>query len=530
MYKIAKSKESRELLMKGVDELADTVKVTLGPKGKCVLIERDMQDPIITKDGVTVAKSITLDNPVMNMAAQMLKKVAISTNDKAGDGTTTATVLAQAILKASQKFDLASYNSTKVRVGMNTALQSVIKYIDSVKKPVAKGSELLVKVAEISANGDTEVAKLVVEAVEKSGASGVVTIENSQTGITSVDTTDGVKIDRGYLSPYFMTDPDKGVAAYDDPLICIIDQDVSSFEVLVPYLQESSRQGKALLIIANDITDNALTGLIMNRIQRKLPVVAIKSPGFSQTREDSLKDLSIITGATIVGGDLGEPVGTFTPDYFGSASSIKISQDESIILEGNGDPDEIKARTELVQNLYDTTKTEYEKDNLRNRLANLKGEVAVIRVGGISEVETKELRDRVEDAVNAVKSALADGVVPGGGTTYIGAIYDQAEDSAEDNEPTAEDIGRFIVIDALNAPFATLCENSGIRTEELIYSVSAEEVYDFNNDKMVNPYKAGILDPAKVLKLAITNAISVAGTILLTDRVVYKEDDSENPA
>ena len=523
--------EARKALEAGVNQLADTVRVTLGPKGRNVVLDKSFGAPLITNDGVTIAKDIELEDAFENMGAQIVKEVATKTNDVAGDGTTTATVLAQAMINAGMKNLAAGANPIILRKGMKKATDCAVEAIADMSS-VVTGKEQIAKVAAISA-GDEEVGNMVADAMEKVSNDGVITIEESKTMKTELDLVEGMQFDRGYISAYMATDMEKMVAELDDPYILITDKKIANIQEILPLLEQIVQSGSKLLIIAEDIEGEALTTLIVNKLRGTFSVVGVKAPGYGDRRKAMLEDIAILTGGTVVSEEVGIELKDATIDMLGRAKSVKVEKENTVIVDGAGDKDAIKARVGQIKSQIEETTSEFDKEKLQERLAKLSGGVAVIRVGAATETEMKEAKLRLEDALAATKAAVEEGIISGGGSAYIHASKEVAKlaDKLEGDEKT----GAQIVLKALEAPLFHIAANAGLEGSVIINKVKESEVgvgYDALKDEYVNMVDAGILDPAKVTRSALQNATSVASTLLTTESVVanIKEDAPAMPA
>ena len=523
--------EARAALESGVNQLADTVRVTLGPKGRNVVLDKSYGAPLITNDGVTIAKEIELENAFENMGAQLVKEVATKTNDVAGDGTTTATVLAQAMINAGMKNLAAGANPIILRKGMKKATSCAVDAIATMSSKI-KGKEHIARVASISA-GDDEVGNLVADAMEKVSNDGVITIEESKTMKTELDLVEGMQFDRGYISAYMATDMDKMEAVLDNPYILITDKKISNIQEILPVLEQIVQSGAKLLIIAEDVEGEALTTLIVNKLRGTFNVVAVKAPGYGDRRKAMLEDIAILTGGQVISADLGLELKDTTMEQLGRAKSVKIQKENTVIVEGEGDKDAIKARIAQIKNQVEETTSEFDKEKLQERLAKLAGGVAVIRVGAATETEMKEAKLRMEDALNATRAAVEEGIIAGGGSAYIHATKEVAKlaDTLEGDEKT----GAKVILKALEAPLYYISANAGLEGAVIINKVKESKPgYGFNaaTEEYVDMVEAGILDPVKVTRSALQNATSVASTLLTTESVVadIKEDTPAMPA
>mgnify|MGYP000587685292 FL=1 len=523
--------EARTALGAGVDKLANTVRVTLGPKGRNVVLDKSYGAPLITNDGVTIAKEIELEDAFENMGAQLVKEVATKTNDVAGDGTTTATVLAQAMINAGMKNLAAGANPIILRKGMKKATDCAVEAIKKMSSKV-NGKEHIAKVAAISA-GDEEVGNLVADAMEKVSGDGVITIEESKTMMTELDLVEGMQFDRGYISAYMATDMDKMEAVLDNPYILITDKKISNIQEILPLLEQIVQSGAKLLIIAEDVEGEALTTLIVNKLRGTFNVVAVKAPGYGDRRKAMLEDIAILTGGQVISSELGLELKDTTMEQLGRAKSVKVQKENTVIVDGEGSKDAIAARIASIKKQVEETTSDFDREKLQERLAKLAGGVAVIRVGAATETEMKEAKLRLEDALAATKAAVEEGIISGGGSAYIHASKEVAKlaDKLEGDEKT----GAQIVLKALEAPLFHIAANAGLEGSVIINKVKESEVgvgYDALKDEYVNMVDAGILDPAKVTRSALQNATSVASTLLTTESVVanIKEDAPAMPA
>ena len=511
--------DARKALAAGVDKLADTVKVTLGPKGRNVVLDKQYGAPLITNDGVTIAKEVELEDAFENMGAQLVKEVATKTNDVAGDGTTTATVLAQAMIREGMKNLEAGANPIVLRKGMKKATECAVEAIAKMSSKV-NGKAQMARVAAISA-GDDEVGNMVADAMEKVSSDGVITIEESKTMKTELDLVEGMQFDRGYISAYMSTDMEKMEAILDDPYILITDKKISNIQEVLPLLEQIVQSGKKLLIIAEDIEGEALTTLIMNKLRGTLQVVGVKAPGYGDRRKEMLQDIAILTGGTVISEELGLELKDTTLDQLGRAKSVKVQKETTVIVDGAGDKKNIQDRVAQIKARIEETTSEFDKEKLQERLAKLAGGVAVIRVGAATETEMKEAKLRMEDALNATRAAVEEGIVSGGGSAYIHASKSVAElvTKLEGDEKT----GAKVVLKALEAPLYQISANAGLDGAVIINKVRESEVgmgFDAYKEEYVNMVDAGILDPAKVTRSALQNATSVASTFLTTESVV----------
>lgn len=523
--------EARKALEAGVNQLADAVKVTLGPKGRNVVLSRAYGTPLITNDGVTIAKEIELEDQFENMGAQIVKEVATKTNDVAGDGTTTATVLAQAMINAGMKNLAAGANPIILRKGMKKATDLAVEVIGEMSTVVG-GKEQIAKVASISA-GDEEVGKLVADAMDKVSKDGVITIEESKTMITELDVVEGMQFDRGYLSAYMCTNMEKMVCEMDNPYILITDKKISSIQELLPILEQIVQSGAKLLIIAEDVEGEALTTLIVNRLRGTFQVAAVKAPGYGDRKKEMLKDIAILTGGTVISEEVGYDLKTATLDMLGRAKSVRIDKDNTVIVDGLGQKEAIKERVAQIRKQSNETVSEFDKEKLQERLAKLAGGVAVIRIGAATETEMREAKLRLEDALAATKAAVEEGIIAGGGSAYIHAskkVKNLTEELSGDEKTGAE-----IILKALDAPMYHIAANAGLEGSVIINKVRESEPgigFDALAEKYVNMIEAGIIDPTKVTRSALQNATSVASTLLTTESVVAtkKTDAPAMPA
>ena len=523
--------DARKALEEGVNKLANTVRVTLGPKGRNVVLDKSYGAPLITNDGVTIAKDIELEDKFENMGAQLVKEVATKTNDVAGDGTTTATVLAQAMVNAGMKNLAAGANPIILRKGMKKATDCAVEAIAHMSEKVT-GKDQIAKVASISA-GDEEVGQMVADAMEKVSNDGVITIEESKTMKTELDLVEGMQFDRGYISAYMATDMDKMEANLDNPYILITDKKISNIQEILPVLEQIVQSGAKLLIIAEDVEGEALTTLIVNKLRGTFNVVAVKAPGYGDRRKEMLKDIAILTGGQVISEELGLELKDTTMDMLGRAKSVKVQKENTVIVDGEGAKEDIEARVAQIRAQLEETTSDFDKEKLQERLAKLAGGVAVIRVGAATETEMKEAKLRMEDALNATRAAVEEGVISGGGSAYIHASKKVAELAATLSGD--EKTGAEIILKALEAPLYHIAHNAGLEGAVIINKVRESEVgtgYDALNDEYVNMIDAGILDPAKVTRSALQNATSVASTLLTTESVVanIKEDAPAMPA
>tara|TARA_Y100000816_G_scaffold292538_1_gene288457 strand:+ start:4179 stop:5813 length:1635 start_codon:yes stop_codon:yes gene_type:complete len=521
--------ESRENLRKGVDILANAVKVTLGPKGRNVILDKKFGAPTVTKDGVSVAKEIDLKDAVENMGAQLVKEVASKTADDAGDGTTTATVLAQAIFNTGIKNVAAGANPMDLKRGIDKAVASVVENLKSQSKDIKDSSEIS-QVATVSANNDHEIGKMIANAMDKVGKDGVITVEEAKGTETEVKTVEGMQFDRGYLSPYFVTNSDKMEAELENPYILIYDKKISAMKELLPVLESVSQSGKPLLIIAEDIEGEALATIVVNKIRGALKVAAVKAPGFGDRRKAMLEDIAILTGGTVISEERGYKLESATIDYLGTAEKVNIDKDNTTVVSGAGKKADINARVSQIKKQIENTTSEYDKEKLQERLAKLSGGVAILYVGAATEVEMKEKKDRVDDALHATRAAVQEGIVAGGGTAFLRAIKSLDSLNLENED---QNTGVLIVKTALESPIRTIVENSGGEGSVVIQKIKeGKGDYGYNAavDKYESMFKAGIIDPTKVARLALENAASIAGLLITTECVVVDEPEKDAPA
>jgi chaperonin GroEL len=514
------SSEARDKVRKGVDTLANAVKVTLGPKGRNVVIAKSYGAPKITKDGVTVAKEIEVKDPFENMGAQMIREVASKANDKAGDGTTTATVLAQAIVNEGMKAVAAGLNPMDLKRGIDVAVQASVEYIKNASKKV-KGKEEIAQVATISANGDKEIGEKLSEAMERVGQEGVITVEEGKSFDLELDVVEGMQFDRGYLSPYFVTNPEKMTAELDSPFILIYEKKLTNLQQILPVLEAVAQAGKPLLIIAEDVEGEALATLVVNKLRGGLRVAAVKAPGFGDRRKAMLEDISIVTGGRVISEDLGDKLENVTLDQLGRAKKVTISKENTTIIDGFGEKAAIDGRAAQLKSEIESTTSDYDREKLQERLAKIAGGVAVLKVGGATEPEVKERKDRVEDALNATRAAAEEGIVPGGGSTLLRAAK-ALEKLEAINE--AQRAGINIIRRALEAPIRQIAENAGVDgaviAGKIRESKSETEIFDAQTLEYVDAYKTGIIDPAKVVRSSLQNAASVAGLLITTEAII----------
>jgi chaperonin GroEL len=521
--------EARKKMEIGVNKLADTVKVTIGPKGRNVVLQQSYGTPIITNDGVTIAKDIELEDPFENMGAQLVKEVATKTNDAAGDGTTTATVLAQSMVHEGMKNITAGANAIVLRKGMKKAADAAVESLESMSKPVL-GKDHIAKVAGISA-GNEQVGQMIADAMEKVGDNGVITIEESKTMNTEIDVVEGMQFDKGYISSYMCDDKEKMVANMENPYILITDKKISNIKDILPLLEQTAQSGKQLFIIADDIEGEALTTLIVNRLRGTLKVVAVKAPGYGDNRKEMLNDIAVLTGGQAVLSDLGMELKDVTTDMLGRAKSVKATKDTTTIVGGEGDSKAIADRIASIKRQVEETTSDYDKDKLMDRIAKLGGGVAVIRIGAATETEMKEAKYRMEDALNATRAAVSEGIIAGGGSAYIHAQKNVAKviEKLDGDEKT----GAEIVYKALESPLYAIVENAGLDGAVVVNKVKESEVgvgFDAISEKYVNMMNEGIIDPVKVTKSALLNAVSVSSTLLTTEAAVADVKEKTTPA
>ncbi|MCD4789452.1 MAG: chaperonin GroEL [Bacteroidales bacterium] len=524
--------KARDALKTGVDELTNAVKVTLGPKGRNVILDKSFGSPVITKDGVTVAKEIELADTVENMGAQMVKEVASKTNDIAGDGTTTAVVLAQSIITTGLKNVTAGANPMDLKRGIDKAVAEVIKSLKAQTKQIIDIGEKVEQVATVSANNDKLVGKLISEAMDKVKKDGVITIEEAKGIETYVDVVEGMQFDRGYISPYFVTDAEKMEAVYESPYILIHDKKISVMKDLLPILEKIAQSGRPLLIVAEDVETEALATLVVNKLRGGLKVVAVKAPGFGDRRKEMLEDLAILTSGTVISEEKGYKLEDTTIDNLGEAEKITIDKDNTTIVSGKGKKEDIQGRINQIKAQIETTTSDYDKEKLQERLAKLAGGVAVIYVGAVSEVEMKEKKDRFDDALNATRAAIEEGIIPGGGVGYLRAINAINNFKGENDD---QDTGIAIIRRALEEPVRQIVENAGLEGSVVVQKIKEGKDdfgYNAQTHKYENLMKAGVIDPTKVARVALENAASIAGMLLTTECVVaeHKEEKEAMPA
>ena len=521
--------DARSKLKRGVDQLAEAVKVTLGPKGRNVVIDKKFGSPTVTKDGVTVAKEIELSDPIENMGAQMVKEVATKTSDLAGDGTTTATILAQAIFREGLKNVTAGANPMELKRGIDRAVEAVIEQLRSISVPSA-GKKEIAQVGTISANNDKEIGNLIAEAMEKVGKDGVITVEEAKGLETTLETVEGMQFDRGYLSPYFVTDPEKMEAALDDPYILIHDKKISAMKELLPLLEKTAQSGKPLLIIAEDVEGEALATLVVNKLRGTLKVCAVKAPGFGDRRKEMLRDIAVLAGGQVISEELGFKLENATLSDLGRAKRVVIDKDNTTIVDGRGKPDDIKGRIAEIRGAIEKSTSDYDREKLQERLAKLSGGVAIINVGAATETELKEKKARVEDALHATRAAVEEGIVPGGGVALIRA--QSALDKIKGTED--EKIGVEIIRRALEEPIRLIAQNAGAEGSIVVARVKESKDKNFGYNAATDIYedlvKAGVIDPTKVTRTALQNAASIAGLLLTTECVVVEKKEEKAAA
>ena len=522
--------EARKAIERGVNQLADTVKITLGPKGRNVVLDKKFGTPLITNDGVTIAKEIELEDAFENMGAQLIKEVSTKTNDVAGDGTTTATVLAQAMINEGLKNLAAGANPMTMKRGIQKASAAAVEAIKAVSQPVS-GSKDITRVGTIS-SGDELIGSLIAEAMEKVSQNGVITIEESKTAETYSDVVEGMQFDRGYLSPYMVTDPDKMEAVIDDALILITDKKISNIQEILPLLEQIVKAGRKLLIVAEDVEGEALATIVLNKLRGTFTCVCVKAPGFGDRRKEMLQDIAILTGGQVVSSELGMELKEAGMEVLGQAHQVKVTKENTVIVDGAGSAQEIKARVAQIQRQIETTTSEYDKEKLHERLAKLSGGVAVIKVGAATETEMKEKKLRIEDALNATRAAVAEGIVPGGGSAYV--LAGKAAQALLGELDGDEKTGAAIVAKALKAPIMQIAANAGVEGAVILNEVTASQNanfgYDAANDTFGDMIELGIVDPTKVCRSALENASSVASMVLTTESLVADLPEKNPPA
>lgn len=519
--------DARKKLLDGVNKLADTVKVTLGPKGRNVVLDKSFGAPLITNDGVTIAKEIELEDAFENMGASLVKEVSTKTNDIAGDGTTTATVLAQVMLKEGVKNVAAGGDVLAIKRGMDKATEVAVRSLQEISSPI-NGKEDIARVASISAN-DTEIGSLIADAMEKVSKDGVITIEESKTSSTEVNVVEGMQFDKGYVSPYMVTDTEKMEAVMDNPYILLTDKKISNIQEILPLLEELTGASGKLVIIADDVESEALSTLILNKLRGVLNVVAVKAPGFGDKRKDMLQDLAILTGGEVITSDLGLELKDTTLAQLGKAKQVKIGKENTIIVDGMGDKAQISERVKLIKAQLEEEKSEYEKEKLQERLAKIAGGVAVIEVGAATEVEMKEKKLRIEDALSATKAAVEEGILPGGGTAYVNVIS-KVEKLLSEVKTDGEKIGVKIILKALEEPVRQIAANSGLEGAVILEKVKSSQPgvgFDAAKEEYVDMKKAGVVDPTKVTRSALQNAESVASMILTTESIMTEKKEKD---
>ena len=526
--KITYDLDARNALKSGVDQLANAVKVTLGPKGRNVVIEKKFGSPTVTKDGVTVAKEIELEDPLENLGAQMVKEVASKTSDVAGDGTTTATVLAQSIITEGIKNVTAGANPMSIKRGIDAATEAIVKHIKNQAKDLPDTTQIA-QVATISANGDAEIGQKIAEAMEKVGKDGVITVEESKTAETYLEFVEGMQFDRGYLSPYFVTNSENMEAELEDPYILIHDKKISNMKDLLPLLEKVVQTGKSILIIAEDVEGEALATLVVNKLRGTFKVLAVKAPGFGDRRKAMLQDIAVLTGGTVISEEQGFKLESATLDYLGTCKRVVSDKDNTTIVGGNGDTDLIKARINEIKVQIEKTTSDYDREKLQERLAKLSGGVAVLYAGAPTEVEMKEKKARVEDALHATRAAVEEGIIPGGGVALLRAIDALDDVKVSENQS----VGVSIMRRALEEPIRQIVANAGAEPSIVVQKVregKGDYGFDARNERYANLYKAGVIDPAKVARVAVENAASVAGLLLTTEAAVTEIPEKEPPA
>lgn len=534
MSKIIKfDAEARNLLKSGVDQLANAVKVTLGPKGRNVVIEKKFGTQVITKDGVTVAKEVELEDPIENLGANVVKEVSSKTNDIAGDGTTTATVLAQAIVREGLKNVTAGANPMDLKRGIDTAVEAICEELKSMKKPVS-GKKEIEQIGTISANNDRMIGGLIADAVEKVGKDGVVTVEEAKGTETSVEVVEGMQFDRGYLSPYFVTEQESMSSVLENPLILLSEKKISTAKDLIPILEAVVKVGRSILIVAEDIEGDALATLVVNRIRGTVSCSAVKAPGFGDRRKEILQDIGVITGGVVISEDKGVTLDTITINDLGTAKKIVVTKDTTTIIEGYGEGEEIAKRISQIKTQIAKTKSDYDKEKLQERLAKLSGGVAILKIGAATEVEMKEKKDRVDDALHATRAAIEEGVVPGGGIAYIRAVSSPTLNLSKLKPNTDEAIGANIVFRAIEEPIRQILLNAGEEPSVIVSEIKKNDNPNFGFNALTGEFgdmfEMGVIDPTKVTRVALENAASVAGLLITTETVIVdKKDDKEQP-
>ena len=524
---IAYDTEARAALKNGVDKLANAVRVTLGPKGRNVVIERKFGSPTVTKDGVSVAKEIELENQLENVGAQMVKEVASKTSDVAGDGTTTATVLAQSIISEGLKNVTAGANPMEIKKGIDLAKDGVIDFISKMSKDIPD-SKQIAQVATISANDDQEIGSKIAEAMDKVGKDGVITVEESKTAETYLEFVEGMQFDRGYLSPYFVTNSDSMEADLDEPFVLVHDKKISNMKDLLPLLEKVVQAGRPILIIAEDIEGEALATLVVNKLRGTFKVLAVKAPGFGDRRKSMLEDIAILTGATVISEEQGYKLENATLEFLGSCKKVVSDKDNTTLVDGNGKKNAITARVNEIRVQIEKTTSDYDREKMQERLAKLSGGVAVLNVGAATEVEMKEKKARVDDALHATRAAVEEGIIPGGGVALLRASLELKKVKAT----TSEQVGVDIMKRALEGPIRQICANAGVESSIIVQKVlegKNDFGYDARNDEYVNMFKAGIIDPAKVARVAVENAASISGLLLTTEAAITDQPEDDSP-
>ena len=522
--------DARSALKRGVDQLADAVKVTLGPKGRNVVIDKKFGAPTITKDGVTVAKEVELTDPIENMGAQMVREVASKTSDVAGDGTTTATVLAQAIVREGLKNVTAGANPMDLKRGIDLAVTKIVEGLKEISKTIGDDKEKIAQVGSISANNDRNIGNLIADAMEKVGKDGVITVEEAKGTETTLDVVEGMQFDRGYLSPYFVTDAESMETVLEDPYILIHDKKISAMKDMLPMLEKVAQSGRATLIIAEEVEGEALATLVVNKLRGTLRVCAVKAPGFGDRRKAMLEDVAVLTGGTVISEEKGFKLENAQLSYLGTAKRVTIDKDNTTIVEGAGKKDDIKKRINEIKQQIDKTTSDYDKEKLQERLAKLAGGVAVIKIGASTEVEMKEKKARVEDALHATRAAVEEGIIPGGGVAYLRVISKLADVKGENED---QKTGVEIVRRALEEPIRQIVENAGLEGSVVVNKVKeGKDDWGFNalTDKYENLIKAGVIDPTKVARVALENAASVASLLLTTEATIVEKPEKKEAA
>ena len=526
---ISYESEARSALKRGVDQLADAVKVTLGPKGRNVVIDKKFGAPTITKDGVTVAKEIELSDPIENMGAQMVREVASKTSDVAGDGTTTATVLAQAIVREGLKNVTAGANPMDLKRGIDLAVQKIVEGLKEMSKTVGDDKEKIAQVGSISANNDPAIGQLIANAMEKVGKDGVITVEEAKGTETTLDVVEGMQFDRGYLSPYFVTDAESMEAVLEDPYILIHDKKISAMKDLLPLLEKVAQSGKSSLVIAEEVEGEALATLVVNKLRGTLRVCSVKAPGFGDRRKAMLEDIAILTGGTVISEEKGFKLENAQLSYMGTAKRVTIDKDNTTIVEGAGKKEDIKKRINEIKQQIDKTTSDYDKEKLQERLAKLSGGVAVLKIGASTEVEMKEKKARVEDALHATRAAVEEGIVPGGGVAYLRCLKKLDEAKTDNND---QKIGVNIVRRALEEPIRWIVQNAGLEGSVVVNKVKdGKDDFGFNaqTEQYENLIKSGVIDPTKVTRIALENAASVAALLITTEATVVEKPEKKEP-